>query len=1447
MSRKLVWCAFLTGAVLLPYLASGQTLNITSGVRKFGALTNTTVTMTGRCELWVTNSATPLSGCTINLNSADAFLVLPGVRPSAVVSTYLSQVRINGAPAAADSNCRVVQYAMGAVVVPHAPSLQPLQVFSGPYYSGSSTRLGQWVYYKGTALGAFNANIRSFKLKRGYAVTLAQFEDGTGTSRNYVAQDGDLEVSILPTDFDDSVRFVYIVPWRWTSKKGIASDPGIPLINVRWWYNWNIDQNSSRDFEYVAIRQNQFWPPLDQNWQSRGVNTLLGYNEPDRPDQANMSVGTAISAWRDLLGTGLRVGAPAVSDGGRSGWLYPFIDQADAANLRVDFVPVHFYWCFNPADAAGAANQFYNFLKATYDQVKRPLWITEWNNGANWTGCGDPTYAQQGACINAMIDMLDNTPWVERYSLYNWVETVRYVVTNGVVTPAGAAYRDQQSPVGYVQAMQDNNARSYCQLRFENDTLDSSGYGNNGITSGSPAYTNGYRGQALVFDGANTVVALPPNVARGGSFTFAARVNWTGGGNWQRIFDFGNSVTHYMFLTPRSSSGNLRFAIRNGGSEQIVQTSALAAGSWQHVAVTLSGNTARLYVNGVEAAVNSSMSITPANFDPVVNYLGKSQFINDPLFNGLMDDVLITDTALTAAEIAAMQTNTPPQFANTLLARGSAVEGMSYSNSIAGAATDADPGDTLSYVKTSGPDWLNVAQDGTLTGTPTLADPGTNYFVVRVVDEGKQNAYAVVTITVVGASGVWIADISASWGDTNRWSSNIVATGVGETADFSTIDITADRTVTLDRSRSIGVLKFADTVGGDSWTIAGTAGSVLSLNNGLVTQPAILVSNTVTISAALSGDNGFIKSGPGTLILTGNDSYTGGVIVNAGTLLLHGTNASATTIEARNGTLVGGTGSSAPLTIRFGAELSPGPQPNATLTTEGLILNSGSTLTIDLDVIGDRILVNGNVALNGTLNVRPSGTVVNGAYTIIRYAGTRTGALIFTNVPQGYSMALDYSTSGEVRLLVSGGLERSPILFAGSVWKYNAAGADLGTSWRSNSFDDSSWLSGPTQIGYGDDDEATPIDITAGKPQIIYFRKAFTLTEADIGAMSNSMLSLLRDDGAVVYLNGAEVRRDNLPAPPAVIAYDTRALVSVVDADENAYFVSGLDPGLFVVGANLLAVEVHQEDPTSTDISFDLKLEGLVQGSSAPGQFVPVSLLRSGALWKYFDGANDLGTAWRSNSFNDFAWRSGPSMLGFGDANGILPATVVASNQQWTTYFRRAIYVPDASQVQTVNGRILRDDAAVVYINGAEVWRDPNLPAAGSISYSTPATDGLGGADESTWLEFSLDPAALQTGTNAIAIEVHQNAVNSSDLAMNFELSGMLLLPLDVRLSIAGDAVSWPGEAGWFSLVTTTNLSPPIAWTAATNTAVLSRSNGQWRLTLPAPTNGQRYFRLQNQ
>ncbi|MCR2807595.1 LamG-like jellyroll fold domain-containing protein [Paenibacillus soyae] len=188
---------------------------------------------------------------------------------------------------------------------------------------------------------------------------------------------------------------------------------------------------------------------------------------------------------------------------------------------------------------------------------------------------------------------------------------------------------------------------------FENNA--DNAYGStHGAVTGIPVYAEGKTGQAIDLNGSNQHVTLPAGHALSGyeEMTVAAWVNWRGGNQWQRLFDFGNSTTQYLFLSPRSGNNTLRFAIKNGGAEQLVQTSQLAANEWVHVAITLGDGTAKLYVNGEEKA-SAAITLKPSDFKPSVLYIGKSMF-NDPLFNGQVDDFLIAGSALSADEIRSL-------------------------------------------------------------------------------------------------------------------------------------------------------------------------------------------------------------------------------------------------------------------------------------------------------------------------------------------------------------------------------------------------------------------------------------------------------------------------------------------------------------------------------------------------------------------------------------------------------------------------------------------------------------------------------------------------------------------------------------------------------------------------------------------------------------------------
>lgn len=161
----------------------------------------------------------------------------------------------------------------------------------------------------------------------------------------------------------------------------------------------------------------------------------------------------------------------------------------------------------------------------------------------------------------------------------------------------------------------------------------------------------------------------------------------------------------------------------------------------------------------------------------------------------------------------------------------------------------------------------------------------------------------------------------------------------------------------------------------------------------------------------------------------------------------------------------------------------------------------------------------------------------------------------------------------------------------GSSWKYLYDQFDLGATWRSSSFDDSLWNIGEGEFGYGDGDEGTIIENQTGaeKHRTTYFRKTFTVTNPS--AYPWYLLSLLRDDGAVVYLNGVEVTRSNMSS--ADMQYSNVAVTEVKDGDEATFYGFMINAASFINGENLLAVEVHQALIDDPDLSFNAKLDAV--------------------------------------------------------------------------------------------------------------------------------------------------------------------------------------------------------------------------------------------------------------
>lgn len=335
-----------------------------------------------------------------------------------------------------------------------------------------------------------------------------------------------------------------------------------------------------------------------------------------------------------------------------------------------------------------------------------------------------------------------------------------------------------------------------------------------------------------------------------------------------------------------------------------------------------------------------------------------------------------------------------------------------------------------------------------------------------------------------------------------------------------------------------------------------------------------------------------------------------------------------------------------------------------------------------------------------------------------------------------------------------------PIQAAAS-WKYNDSGVDLdSTPWESLNFNDSSWAFGNAILGYGNGNEATTVDYgpaTTDRHITTYLRHSFNVSNAS--QYDSLVFDVLRDDGIVVYVNGVEAFRDNMPT--GTIGFDTLALSTISGADELTYyrFKTG---NLLQNGLNVIAVELHQAGASSSDLSFDMAV-GFELPPLAPASF-PFS---KNSDWHYLDNGSSLDAiAWKDTLYNDDNWEQGPGSLGYGDVmNTTISFGNDANNKHITYYFRRDLNVDFSTFPDTVEFGLRRDDGAVVYLNGIEIIRE-NLPA-GLITSSTLASTTISGSNETTYYTTLIPKSAFRNGRNQLAVEIHNRDIFSSDLGFD--------------------------------------------------------------------------------
>ena len=346
---------------------------------------------------------------------------------------------------------------------------------------------------------------------------------------------------------------------------------------------------------------------------------------------------------------------------------------------------------------------------------------------------------------------------------------------------------------------------------------------------------------------------------------------------------------------------------------------------------------------------------------------------------------------------------------------------------------------------------------------------------------------------------------------------------------------------------------------------------------------------------------------------------------------------------------------------------------------------------------------------------------------------------------------------------------------AGANWTYLVAGTDQGTAWRGLSFDDSSWAEGPAELGYGDTGEATVVGFgpnAEAKFVTSYFRHTFNVDDASV--FTNFLVRLVRDDGAIVYLNGVEIFRSNMPEGD--VSFSDLAPGAVDGDDETDFFLHSFLDNHLSDGSNVLAVEVHQVNVASSDLSFNLELLAnfepvpptIVITSPTDGESIVTGNIlitvdaqyESGSITsvQVFEGATNIGES--STPPFAFPW------IGVAVGDYTVTAHVETSLDLDATSDPvdvSVIPVPDSTFIPFGDTWKYLDDGS----DQGTAWRDAAFDDSGWAE--GPALLGYGYGDEATVVGFGPDAG------NKFVTTYFRKSFTVDDPSLHVSLSGGLV------------------------------------------------------------------------
>ena len=319
----------------------------------------------------------------------------------------------------------------------------------------------------------------------------------------------------------------------------------------------------------------------------------------------------------------------------------------------------------------------------------------------------------------------------------------------------------------------------------------------------------------------------------------------------------------------------------------------------------------------------------------------------------------------------------------------------------------------------------------------TIASVSTNDLGnYTVIANSVTSAPAILVMTAPAGSGVWTNLAGGSWTVSNNWSGGLIAGGTDAAADFSTLNLAANRTVSLNGARTVGTLVFDDLnpTTKHNWTLStGTAGP-LTLATSSGTPNIAIKSATNTTSAVLAGTQGFTKTGSGYLTLSGAGTFTGTVSVNAGTL----------EVQSKSGDTA--------YTVAQGATLKLGYGTGGGYASTGLTISgNGASATTGLYLIGGQSYnASGQIVLQAaptTIRQYGSGLAGIGTFDIngngLWCTAAASGSAIDANiqmVSRGYGMSMQIDAGTNT---ATGDLTINGPLSVGNLGFYKRGGGSL--------------------------------------------------------------------------------------------------------------------------------------------------------------------------------------------------------------------------------------------------------------------------------------------------------------------------------------------------------------------------------------------------------------------